>query len=146
MAQAGNEAVAPGEVVREGRGAKRVLAQQQTVPCDAVCQVAVLARVDPVQSGAHDGDRGQGALRGRGGFRGALESAFVRGTIDAECESRYHGPAHLGKAAGELAGIVGSLGRGVAAAHHGDAAQVRKGVDLPHGIKHERRIGHFQQQ
>ena len=78
LAEACNDAVSLGEIGCKGRGAQWVFAKNQSVLGDAMGQVAVLAGVDPVQSGAHDCNGCQCS-----GF-GTLQRAFMCRTINSQ--------------------------------------------------------------
>ncbi|MNT57656.1 hypothetical protein D3C72_1950430 [compost metagenome] len=54
-----NDAVAFREICGEWRRPQGVLADQQAIRCNAVGEIQVFARVDPVQPGSNDRDRGR---------------------------------------------------------------------------------------
>ena len=123
LRQAGNQAVAPGEVGRQRGRSQVVLADQQAVAGDAARQVKVIFRVDPVQPGAHHCHRGEPL----GAWLQALQSALVRGSIDAPGQARNNGGTGGAQRPGKVLRIDGALYGGVAAAHNRQAVVMVKG-------------------
>ena len=78
---------------------------------------------------------------------GAVQGPFVGRAVDAQRQPRDHGQAAGAEAFGKGPGILGALGRGVAAAHDGDAALQLCGREgaCPQGVKHQRRVFHGEQ-
>jgi len=130
----GDDAVAAREVVAERRRAERQLADEGAVRGDAMRQVEVAARIDPVEPRADDRDRA-----GRG-----FERSFVRRAVDAEREPRDDCVASAAQVCGERPCVVDALRRRVAAADDRDRGP-REPFDLALDVQQERRVGGLEQ-
>ena len=145
MAQSGDDAVALGKMVRQRRRAQGAFTQDHAMLHDAMRQIAVLARVHAIQSGADYGNGRQSDNANLLG-QGCLQSAFMCGAIHAQGQTRHYRPTHFCKCLAKSACIAGTLWRRVAAAHHGDTRlRLLQALHLPHGVQQDWRIGHLQQ-
>ena len=115
-AQAGNDAVAAREVLRQRAHAQRKLGQNQALLGDLVRQLAVTGRVHAVYTGANDGN----------GAAASGQGAFVGGGVYAAGQAANDGVALCGQPFGKGTGVIFALRGGVAAAHnsqHGGGEQ-----------------------
>ncbi len=135
LRQPGNEAVALRKIGGQRRRAQAVFAHQGAAHQDAVRQIAVVLGVDTVQPGAHHRDGG----------RVGIERALVGRAVHTQGQPRHHAHTGLAQRTRKLPRIGLTLRRGVAAAHHGQAARVVQGVQLPGHVQQQRRVGHVQQ-
>ena len=109
-------------------------------------QVQVLARIHAVEPGAHHGDGGRhGASAGC-----CFQGPFMCCCVHTQRQPRHDGQAGATQRAGEKAGVFCALGRGVAAANHGEAAVAGKGLVLQqqrraHEVQQQRRVFRVQQ-
>ena len=148
LREAGDDAVALGEIGGQRWRAQGVFADQHPVGCDAVGQVKVLAGVDAIQPGAHHRNGGGCCLRK--GVGGHIQSTFMGCRIHTQCEPRDDGEARPPQCARKKPRVVRALCRGVAAADHGQAPGGRKRVlrkqpGRPHQVHEQRGIFGVQQ-
>src|SRR5581483_11192001 len=97
----GDDAIAAREVVRHRRHAGRELRHQQSLRGDLVRELAMLRRVDAIQSGAAHGDR----------IAAGIERTAMRGAVDALCQSAGDDEPRLGEDRSELARVVETFRR-----------------------------------
>jgi len=126
-----------GKLGASGGVPERVFAHDQALRRDAPGQLEVAARIDAVQPRADDGDRGGPCTRWRL-CCGALQGTLVRRRVYAQRQARDDAQARRVQRAGELARVFDALRRGVAAAHHGQAAALGERVALQHFGRPER--------
>ena len=132
-----------GKFCVERRRAEREFAHQQAALRDAVRQVAMPRRVDPVQAGADHRHRGR-----RDPAAGRLERTLVRGAVDAQRQSRHHGrprprPARARSRARSTAPCGVGLRLPTIARLRSSWARSKRAA--PMHVEHERRVGRLEQ-
>ena len=128
LRQSRNDAVAFGEIGRQGRCAEGVFADQDAVGGNAPRKSQVLTGVHPVKSRAHHGNRGGSVDMGQR----AVQGSFVCGGVHAQCQPGHDGQTGCMQCTRKLARVVRALGGGVAAAHDGQATPGGKRIGRPH--------------
>ena len=111
--EAGDDAVARGEVARLGLGAGGLFGEQKAFGGDAFLQRGVVGRVGDVDAAGDDADRGTAGA--------SAERADVCGGVDAAGQAGDDRRALLGELQRELAGEAAGGGGCVARADHRDA-------------------------
>ena len=134
LSEPGDDAVAQWEVRWQRGCAQGELAHDHADIGDPVRQLQMPLRVNAVQPGAHHGH----------GAAWCRQPALVGSAIDPQCHARNDRVARATQMGGKRPGVVGALGRGVAAAHDGDRRGVQQ-VDAALRVQQQRRVGSIKQ-
>ena len=137
--QAGDDAVAAREVVRDARRAERELGKQQAAAADRLVKRPVAGRVDDVHAGAENGDgRGVGPVVER------PECAAVGRRVDAQRQAADDGEPRPRQVLRKGLGVGRALLGGAAAADDGQRRAAQQFA--PADRKQRRRRVHGRQQ
>ncbi len=135
LAEPRDDAVALREMSGQRRCAERVLADDGTMGCDAVGQLPVPRRVDPVQPGAHTGQ----------GDALSVQRTGMGLPVDAQGETGNHAHTGFGQGPGEPPCMFGALRGGIAAAHHRQGGRLPERLDTALDEQHQGWVRGFQQ-
>ena len=102
LRQAGDDAVAAREIVRQWWGAECKFTHDRAAGGNLACQRGIVGRVNAIDAGTDDGDRTR-ALHFS--WRVASQCATVGGGVDAGCQTADDGETLAGEMAGEGFGV-----------------------------------------